>query len=226
MLQQTKPGAYFTTSVNKLTLTVNGAGSIPSASGSITSYHWAWGDGTSNNITNGNASAVHVYANPGSYNVVLTINDNKKKTFVSSPAAVTMIQNKLPIADFVLGTFSGYDINLRSNSTDSDGTIASQVWIWGDGTPNTNTANASHTYAQIGNYTITLRVTDDYGGVSTKTYQANVPTELPVAMFTSTVNKLVVSFDASSSTNSFGTFDSYFWTFGDGNTNTTNQPTI
>lgn len=86
---------------------MNGSGSIPSPSGAITSYHWAWGDGTSDNITSG-ATGVHVYAKPGNYNVVLTIDDNKKKTYISQPAVVTMIQNKLPTADFVLGTFSGY----------------------------------------------------------------------------------------------------------------------
>ena len=106
-MQQTKPGAFFTTSVNKLTLSVDGSGSVPSASGAITSYRWDWGDGTFDNITSG-ATGVHVYATPGNYNVILTIDDNKKKTYTSQPAVVTMIQNRLPTADYVLGTFSGY----------------------------------------------------------------------------------------------------------------------
>ncbi len=43
--------------------------------------------------------------------------------------------------------------------------------------------------------------------------------------FTATVNKMVVSFDGSNSTNQFGNITSYVWNFGDGDTVTTTTPT-
>lgn len=49
-----------------------------------------------------------------------------------------------------------------SGSSDSDGTIASHAWDFGDGATRTG-AQASHVYSEAGGYTITLRVTDNDG---------------------------------------------------------------
>jgi len=50
----------------------------------------------------------------------------------------------------------------------SSGNIASWLWNFGDGTTSTS-ADPRHTYSEIGNYTVTLRVTDRGGNVSTET---------------------------------------------------------
>jgi PKD repeat protein len=54
-----------------------------------------------------------------------------------------------------------------SASTDSDGTISGYSWDFGDGTgaPGSTT---THTYAQAGNYTVALTVTDDLGTTATE----------------------------------------------------------
>ncbi|MET0932065.1 MAG: PKD domain-containing protein [Mycetocola sp.] len=51
-------------------------------------------------------------------------------------------------------------------STDSDGTIASYAWSFGDGGTDTG-SQASHTYATAGTKTITLTVTDNEGATAT-----------------------------------------------------------
>lgn len=51
-------------------------------------------------------------------------------------------------------------------STDSDGTIVSWAWDFGDGATST-LQNPSHTYALQGSKTVTLTVTDDLGGTDT-----------------------------------------------------------
>ena len=50
-----------------------------------------------------------------------------------------------------------------SGSSDPDGSIAGYEWNFGDGTPVATAANASHTYATPGAYTVTLKVTDNSG---------------------------------------------------------------
>lgn len=56
-------------------------------------------------------------------------------------------------------------------STDSDGTIASYDWNWGDGTTHGTGSTASHTYAAAGTYTITLTVADDDSATGTEQHE-------------------------------------------------------
>ena len=69
--------------------------------------------------------------------------------------------NVPPVANFTFTT-SGLTANFTDTSTDSDGTITSRSWTFGDGGTSTAT-NPSHTYAAGGTYTVTLTVTDNGG---------------------------------------------------------------
>lgn len=60
-----------------------------------------------------------------------------------------------------------------SGSTDSDGTIASYAWNFGDGTT-ANTAIAQKNYSAVGSYNVTLTVTDDDGSTATAAKQVSV----------------------------------------------------
>jgi PKD repeat protein len=53
-------------------------------------------------------------------------------------------------------------------STDPDGTIAGYSWAFGDGS-NVTGVSAEHTYASVGEFVITLTVTDDDGATATAT---------------------------------------------------------
>jgi PKD repeat protein len=74
--------------------------------------------------------------------------------------------NVAPTAGFNFTT-SGLTANFTDASTDSDGTIASRSWNFGDGTTSTAT-NPSKTYSAAGTYTVSLTVTDN-GGLSNTT---------------------------------------------------------
>ncbi|MFF0813289.1 collagenase [Streptomyces albogriseolus] len=75
--------------------------------------------------------------------------------------------NQAPTAAFAVSV-SGLTANFTDRSTDSDGTIASHSWSFGDGTTST-AANPAKTYTAPGTYTVTLKVTDDKGATSTAT---------------------------------------------------------
>ncbi len=85
--------------------------------------------------------------------------------------------NILPVASFtkscsqLVCSFNG------SASSDSDGTIASYVWNFGDGTTGTG-ATKSHTYAADGTYTVSLTVTDNVGGNHTTTSSVTVAADV------------------------------------------------
>ncbi|WP_394251022.1 PKD domain-containing protein [Arthrobacter pityocampae] len=81
---------------------------------------------------------------------------------VSITVAAGAAANVPPTAAFTQ-TASGLTASFdASTSTDSDGTIASYGWDFGDGTTGTG-VKASKTYATAGSYTVTLRVTDNAG---------------------------------------------------------------
>ncbi len=50
-----------------------------------------------------------------------------------------------------------------SGSTDSDGTISSYSWDFGDGSPANTSPNPTHTYSRDGSYNVILTVTDNGG---------------------------------------------------------------
>lgn len=74
-----------------------------------------------------------------------------------------------------------------SNSTDSDGTITSYAWDFGDGT-SASIADPSHTYTDAGTYTATLTVTDDDGATGSDSIEITVSSgavnQPPVATIT------------------------------------------
>ncbi len=74
--------------------------------------------------------------------------------------------NPAPVANFNVTT-NGLIANFTDTSTDSNGSIVSRSWNFGDGTTST-AANPSKTYSAAGTYSVRLTVTDN-GGASNST---------------------------------------------------------
>jgi serine protease len=80
--------------------------------------------------------------------------------------------NVPPTANFTFTT-SGLTANFTDASSDSDGSIASRSWNFGDDTGSTATS-PSHVYAAAGTYNVALTVTDNGGATNTRTQSVTV----------------------------------------------------
>lgn len=118
------------------------------------------------------------------------------------------VVNVGPLASFTFEC-DGLDCDFDgSSSSDSDGNITRYQWSFGD-----EGVMASTTFAAGGTYAVILTVTDDDGASRSVTRNVTV-NDKPVAAFSFTCVDLTCDFDASESSDSDGTIDSYAWSFG------------
>ena len=189
--------------------------------GTIVSYHWDFGDGSTANGVEAN----HAYSEYGVYLVTLTVTDNDGLT--DSASAIVVVVNREPVATFTSTPETAETDETvtfdAAGSYDPDGTLVSYVWDFGDG----NTASGvtvDHAYTQDGTYLVTLTVTDN-DGYNDSVYAVTVVINRePTASFTATPETVEtgepITFNASASYDPDGSIVSYQWDFGDGNTST------
>jgi len=132
--------------------------------GSITHYYWNFGDGRGSEEEN----PKHTYMKSGYYLVSLTLTDNEYRSNTTTTSCIiTTKPNQLPIP-FINGPYEGIvnsAIFFRSTgSIDPDGHLLLYKWSFGDGITS-DERNPSHAYAEAGNYSVILGITDS-GGLS------------------------------------------------------------
>ena len=196
----------------------------------IVSYFWDFGDGQAGP---GSSKETHRYETKGNgrYEVKLTLTFVQKTTGEESTETltklVTIADEKVVAvveADVTSGdaplevTFDG------SKSADPDGTIESYAWeIDGKGFTE-GEKTFTHSFDQVGVYTVKLRVTNQKGDFDIAEKQITVTAgKIPVAMIdvlNADGGKYYVdknyTFDASGSSSPVGNIVSYEWDFGDG----------
>jgi PKD repeat protein len=154
---------------------------IDRSSGSITSWFWNFGDGTSSTLQN----PVKRYAAGGNYAVTLTVSTSTGLQSVNShPVAVT---TATPAAPPVSAAFamSSPAVAVRANvafTDQSTGSPASWQWNFGDGSSST-AQNPTHAYTSQGSYGVSLTVSN----ASSSSTISRVITILPPAAYRSLI---------------------------------------
>ncbi|MCD6136135.1 PKD domain-containing protein, partial [Candidatus Bipolaricaulota bacterium] len=198
--------------------------------GTISSYAWNFGDGT----TSSGMTRYHQFAAPGTYTVVLTVTDNDGATNTVSHTVQVGTTNQPPTAAFdftpaspSVGEWVRFD---GSSSFDGDGSIASYLWNFGDGSATGSGVVVYHKFNAAGTYNVVLTVMDNDGASDTQSHALQVgPTnQPPVAAFNYSplapaVGENII-LNASPSYDSDGTISSYAWDLdNNGTTDATNQ---
>ena len=167
-----------------------GSGSNDS-DGTISSYAWDFGDGNGSSAVDPS----HSYAADGTYNVSLTVTDDGGASDTAN-VSVTVDDgiNNPPNALITAISCNQADRSCTYNgsgSSDSDGSISSWNWDFGDGNPGTD-VNTSHTYDDYGMYTVSLTVTDDGGATSTNDASETITLTEPVDATFMSVTSIIV----------------------------------
>ena len=152
-----------------LTVTFDASASADS-DGSITSYQWDFGGGT----TGTGRTVEHTFNQSAAYTVGLTVTDNRGGTASASQEVVVNTPPTARISADPVGGTAPVTVNFdASASSDDDGAIASYAWSFAAGA-NGEGAAASHTFATPGVYEVRLTVTDDLGGADEVVFEVNV----------------------------------------------------
>jgi PKD repeat protein len=162
------PVARFTQSCTDVQCAFDGTTSND-PDGTITNFAWNFGDGATSALPDPS----HVYSHAGTYNVSLTVTDNRGGTNTASTSLTVTAPNILPNAK-ASKTCGGLTCSFDgSNSFDPDGTIVGYSWDFGDGVTGSG-ATIDHTYEFPGVYSVSLVVTDDRGGTDTQLLSVTV----------------------------------------------------
>ena len=184
---------------------------------SIDANQWFWDFGDGSPIVT-QQNPVYSFSDTGLYSITLVAcNDGCCDT-------TTLAQNtrvREPIADFTMDEPIGCAIPHTVQFTDAS--FSPSTWFWDFGDGNTSTQqNPSHTYFQIGTYTVLLSVQDNATGCTdTFSSQVNIDTARTnfAAFPLSGCTPLMVQF-ADNSRNPI----SWSWDFGNGGTSSVRNP--
>ncbi|MBU0577163.1 PKD domain-containing protein [Patescibacteria group bacterium] len=205
-----------------------------SVKGKIVSYEWDFGDGGD---LQAGKSVSHIFNDPGTYTVTLTVTEDSGKTASSTVTVEAEVVSSIPEA--VITTDPEYDEKTEvlsgvlpfavefnaSDSIDADDDIVEYQWDFdGDGETDQEGKKADYTFEEAGTFDVTLTVTDSEDQSDSTSITVQISEPGVVAIMSADPEEgtapLTVSFDGSASSTYEGNIVSYEWDFGDGSPKT------
>jgi gliding motility-associated-like protein len=190
-------------------------------SGSITSYLWDFGDGTTAN----QAAPAHAYSQPGYYSVSLTVQNSGGCSNKAGVARYLRVVDGIQ-PNFVFNQSSASCVapftGTLLNQTAGPGTLTYNWTIANGATPANSTATSpAITFPSDGTYNVTLQVSSTFG------CSAQITDTLKLSDNSAVINgptTVCVNTPATFSNGSTPTPPSFTWTFGDGTTSNAPSP--
>jgi hypothetical protein len=136
----------------------------------ITGWFWSFGDGS----TSTQQDPDHIYAQPGTYAVSLTVTSSDGQTSaVTQRVIVAPVQGPSAAFDLPQGVVAGQDATFYDESIPGGNPIVAWSWSFGDGGTSAQ-EYPDYIYAVAGTYTVTLTVTASDGQRSSTSQQLTV----------------------------------------------------
>lgn len=202
--------------------------SVVSAPGTISVWHWNFGDGTTLDAT-GNDDQLHAYSTAGPKTVTLQI--ETASGCMSAVTSKTFTVNPLPVVDFLIPDKVCLPYELASftdASTIADGSESGFSWKWKFGEPSSGANDSSvlknpvHLYSGTGPFNIDLTVTSAAGCSDSQSKTlSNVFAKASAAFTVNPENCLNAVTNVTSNSDGQGNaITDWYWNFGDGTTST------
>jgi gliding motility-associated-like protein len=209
------PTAAFSYSSACLNASVSFTDQSTVSGSTIIGWYWNFGDGSTSTTQN----PTHTYTATGTYNVMLVVETNLGcLDTIMQPITIQPLPQ--PVFTISAGC-TGSAVNIVNSTT---GNIVAWNWNFGNG-QSSGQQNPTIVYADSGNYTVTLQVTDSNGcqGIATGSVQIE---PAPVASFNITGQATCQGGQFTVNNTSSGNIISYSWNFGNGQTSVLQNPSI
>jgi PKD repeat protein len=182
--------------------------------GALTGYAWDFGDG---NQASG-VQVTHRYQQPGTYSASLSVTDDADLPNSQTTSAREVTVNAPPQAAFDSAPIACPGAALSfdgGQSSDADGAIVKYAWDFGDGNRGEG-RQIQHSYADPGDYSVILKVTDDHGETTQlrKPLRVNHAPVLPPRPLQRACPG-EIRFSAADARDHDGEISAYRWYFGD-----------
>jgi len=191
----------------EITLTLNSAGLVQNSTVS-----WSLGDGTQ--LTGETVN--HTYASVGEFDITVSYENEKGNVELSK---------SVQIAEAITGTITpqttGNTVTFMADLSGGEGDYYYQ-WNFGDNSETSTLASPTHTYSELGEYTVTLTVMDE----TYVSYEVTLDFTLEALPLDATIDHTTSNLRANFTPVINGGDGSYTyaWDFGDGTTSTSQSP--
>jgi PKD repeat protein len=194
-----------------------------SSTGNPTQWEWNLGNGTSSVLQNPSVA----YFNPGTYTVSLVIKNSYGTDSITKVQYITVYSSPEVYfnASKVTGCFP-LNTSFSDSSLAGSGNVSKWQWDFGDGNFS-SVQNPSHVYTSDGNFNVSLKATNNYGCVTSKTIKSyitiNTGVKADFSNLTSKTCNAPATINFVNKSTGVGSL-SYSWDFGDDSTSELANP--